>query len=62
MRDPDLPVWEYHPPYFWDAVGVFVLADRISPDGTRQHLIDADIPEPLVIANAEVFGVGSALD
>lgn len=36
-----------------------MLADRIMPDGTRQHLVDAEIPEPLVISNALVFGVNA---
>lgn len=43
------------PPHWWPAAGACVVADRHLPDGTRQHQVRAQVPEGLVIANAQVF-------
>lgn len=43
------------PPHWWPAAGAYVVADRHLPDGTRQHQVRAQVPEGLVIANAQVF-------
>lgn len=53
----DVMPWErWEPPVFWPDYGVFVVADRHLPDGTRQHVVRGSVPAGTIVANAQVFG------
>lgn len=44
----DQPVW-------WEYAEMFVIADRHTEDGTRQHLVDVEVPDGTVIRNAQII-------
>lgn len=53
----DAMPWErVEPPLWWPKAGMYVVADRHLPDGTRQHMVPGSVAPGLVIANAEIVG------
>ena len=51
------PPWErVVPPLWWPSAGLWVVADRHLPDGTRQHMVRGVVGPDLVIANAQIVG------
>lgn len=49
-----MPWKRIDPPYFWEALGAYVIADRHLPDGTRQHMVRGEVPEGTVFRNAQI--------
>lgn len=59
----DVMPWErVVPPLWWPKAGMYVVADRHLPDGTRQHMVPGNVTPGLVIANAEIVGEADAHD
>lgn len=59
----DVLEWEYlDPPYFWEAINDYVIADRHLPDGTRQHMIKGHVKPGLIICNAQIIGQEDVTD
>lgn len=61
-HDDAMPWERVVPPLWWPKAGMYVVADRHLPDGTRQHMVQGSVAPGLVIANAEVVGEADVVD
>lgn len=43
-------------PIYWPEAGLWVVADRHLPCGTREHVVQGSVPKGLVVGNANVIG------
>lgn len=53
----EMPWQRVEPPYYWDAIDDFIIADRYLPDGTRQHLVLGTVRAGRVVRNAQIIGL-----
>lgn len=59
----DAMPWErVVPPLWWPKAGMYVVADRHLPDGTRQHMVRGNVEPGLIVANAEIIGEADVPD
>lgn len=47
-------------PIYWPKAGLWVVADRHLPCGTREHMVQGSVSKGLVIGNANVIGEDDA--
>lgn len=44
------------PPIWWEKAQLFVVADRVLDDGTREHMVQGHVEPGTVIHNANIVG------
>lgn len=61
-NDEAMPWERVVPPLWWAKAGMYIVADRHLPDGTRQHMVSGSVTPGVIIANAEIVGDADTSD